>query len=266
VTLSRRRLRGRMGVSVAIATMLLLLMTVVLFGAVFWFVNEFQRPPVQPLGQFSASLTYGGPGCAPAQVCEVSVAHLSGPDLGGSYATQVGFYVASQADPAAFPPGPLTLAQGGVHTPTWGFGQTWTLNASTYGVSAPDNITVAVVASNQLVFRMVLEATTIGQAPYVSMSAVTPVGLSGAAARFNLTAQVQSSPLPLSSVVVTANICQLQGLGCSMVAMRYAPPTGLFYCVGTATLDPASGTYYLFVTASDQAGSTIATVPVAFAH
>jgi flagellin-like protein len=254
----------RRGVSAVVATMILLLITVVLFAGLFWFVNVFERPPAQPLGQFSGSLSYGGCGGAYTQVCSVSIVHLSGPIIGGAYSSQVGIYLASQVHPAAFPAAPFSLAQGGIGA-SWGFGQTWTLNTAAYGVSAPDNITVTIVASNQVTFRVVLEAFS-GQAPIITMATVTPSVLSGNAESFNVTAQINSYTFPLSAVLVSANICQLQGLGCSNVGMHYAVPTGLFYCVGTTTLDPASGTYYFFITVADAAGSSQATITVPFTH
>jgi len=276
VTLRRSR-RRRLGATEVLATIILLGISVTLFGGLFYIVNSFQRPPPAPSGQFAAALTYAPcPGSAWNQVCAISVTHLVGLTLPDNYPGQIGVYLASSSHPAAFGAGPYSLLAGGIAGTSWSFGQKWTLSlapASTgYDLTAPDTITVQIVASNQLVFKVVLSASA-GQAPYFQMPAVNtvPAGGSfhGGLTVFNVTVQVANGTIPLPQLNngnVTANICQLQALACRAVPMNWAKATGLFWCHGTTTLDPATGTYYVFITATDSAGKDIVAIPVVFVH
>jgi len=266
----RRWLRdGRRGVSPMIATIILLAMTVVLFGGLFFLVNAFPRAPVQSMTQFSAALSYGpcGSGTYAAQVCSISIVHQSGPTISGGSTSQVAIYLSSQNRTSLFG-SPFTLAQGGLGGSTWTFGQTWRLSLSSgYNLFAPDNLTASIVVSGQLVFRVILPASSAAYVPYVVNSAVTPSVLSGSSATFNVTVLVHnSSSDPIAKLKVSANVCQLQNNPCANVLMGWAKQTELFYATGTTSADPATGTYYVLVTVTGHGGKSSVTVPVSFTH
>ena len=75
--------RRRRGVSDVIATILLLALTVTLFGAIFAFVTSFPSPPAQSNNQFQASLFYPSNGSA-SWIAGVRIVHLAGPATPGS--------------------------------------------------------------------------------------------------------------------------------------------------------------------------------------
>ena len=124
--------------------MLLLAITVILFSAIFFFIGKFPKPGPQPLDQFDASLNYTG-----ATAGGISILHLSGTTISGSTTAQAGVYIVSQRHPTAIT-NPFTLAAGLSGATVWSLGQTWSIVLSSYGISAPDNLTVSVVAAGQL--------------------------------------------------------------------------------------------------------------------
>lgn len=240
-----RRKRSR-GVADVIGTILLLGITVVLFGAVFFFVNAFPTPPPQPTGQFSASVTYSTNG---KQITMISIVHLAGPLLQQS--TQI--WLGSQAHPAKFP-SYETLSLGLKGSSQWAIGQTWIDNVTALGLTTPDNITVNIIANNQLVFHTVVPGSQFTTAPqFVQAGTVpAPVPVNGA---FELFVQINDANLNTNSVY--ANLSQLPGApGLAFEKLNFTPSTGTYECIVRGAWTSAPGTFYAFVNSTDKGGLT----------
>ncbi len=252
-TLSRRR----RGVSEIVATILLLGMTILLFTSVFYLVNHFPTPPPQPEDQFSAALSYGGSGGT--QVTAVSITHLSGPTIYGSLLSQAAIYLSSQAHPTAFSGhSPFTIAQGLASGGTnWAFGQIWTLSLTSYSLTAPDNITVSVIASGVLLFRDVLYASPQAARPYFTVTTITPTGVTHGSGSFELYVNASVVFLTTSGDSVSLNLSEVGISGA--VAMTGSGASGTYTYSGAATAPTTAGTYYIFLTAKDSAGRTTTT-------
>lgn len=264
--------RHRRGASEVLATIILLAMTVTLFSAVFLSLNRLPKAPPQPVNQFTASLSYGqANGKLPTKIMSLSLVHLSGPVVTGSVAGQTAIYVSSQNRSAAFPT-PFTLPQGLGGSSAWSFGQTWTVNISTNLVFSPDNLTVAIVSADQLLFRAVLTASTSTAAPYFTQATVTSSPAANplpASSTYNVSVGVVCAGGPCSSVKV--NISELQGSTTPPISLAFASKLGIWWWLSSASSDktpnPATTTtYYVFVTATDSSGrtdTTVVSVPVA---
>lgn len=238
----RARRRASRAVSEVVATILLLGLTVTLFASIFFFVNTFPTPPPQPENQFTAALTYGGSGGATIE--SVSITHLAGPSIPGN--DQV--YITSAANPSRDPP-VFTVSSGLGGSGGWALGQVWTKNISTYGLTIPDNLTIAVVSSSQLIFRISLPGSNPNVPPNfiaVGTSPTSPtVGVS-----FTVFAQISDANLNPNSVYVNATELP-SSTGHATFKMTYNASTGLWTYVVPAGTTTASGTYYLFVNCSD---------------
>lgn len=237
-----RRQRASRAVSDVVGTILLLALTVTLFASVFFFINTFPRPPAQPASQFSAKLTYAG-----TSINAVSVTHLAGPTLGSN--TQI--YLFSTAKPTAFLNTVYTLANGLNGSNSWSLGQVWTLNITAKGLVAPDNITVAIVSTGQLLFRQTIPGNNPNIPPEFIATGTIPVQ-PAVGASFQVFVQISDDDLNASSVF--ANISQLPGVsGTGKVAMTYSATSGTWsYTVPTGTTT-GGGSFYIFVNATDKA-------------
>jgi hypothetical protein len=222
--------------------MLLLSMTVILFGFIFYFVNvDLPKPGPQPLNQFDASLSYSG-----STVSGISILHLSGTTISGTSSAQASIYIFSQKHPTAIP-NPFTLAQGLPMSATvWSFGQTWTLSLSTYGITAPDNLTVSVISSGQLEYESTLLVSVATFAPYFGSIQVTPAGTIGGATAFTVTVPVTFATS--SGNTVTINTTEFPSGGVHAMTLG----SGTTYTYSGTTPSPSSTTtYYLFLVATD---------------
>jgi FlaG/FlaF family flagellin (archaellin) len=143
---SRRRSRA---VAEVVGTILILALTVVLFSAIFFFVNTFPRPPTQTANQFSASPVFGTSG-GKQTISGIRILHLTGPDV-ISNPTQI--YLFAQVPYTALcPAGGCTVSQGlPGNPPVWTLGQTWNI---TFGVSifTPNNVSVTIISSSVLLY------------------------------------------------------------------------------------------------------------------
>jgi len=148
------RTSNHRAVSDVVGTILLLALTVTLFSSIFFFVSTFPTPPPQPSNQFSAYLTYTVSGTT-TKIVGVTILHLAGPAVPGSSL----IYLYSSAQPTRFT-SPFTVASGTNNSANWNLGQNWYLNLTTYGLTVPDNITISLVTSTELLFRTTLPGST----------------------------------------------------------------------------------------------------------
>ena len=228
-----------------VATILLLALTVTLFASIFFFVNTFPRPPPQPANQFAAQLLYGGAGGQSIQ--GITILHLAGPTLTGS----ILFYLQSARHPT-FVPNPFTLAQGLNGSTTWGLGQTWYLNMSSFGLTAPDNVSVSIVSTTELLFRTTLPGANPNIPPTFLRTGTSPATPSIGQA-FQIQAQIVDDDLRSYSVFV--NISQIPGATSSMPQlMVYLQPIGMWVYNITGGTTSQPGTFFAFVNATDKAG------------
>lgn len=238
----RARRRASRAVSDVVATILLLGLTVTLFASIFFFVNTFPTPPPQPENQFTAALTYTG-----TIVASVSITHLAGPVVPGNDLV----YITSAKTPGKDPPA-FTVSAGLSGSGGWSLGQVWTKNITTYDLTSPDNITVSVVSSSQLIFRISLPGNNPNVPPNfiaVGTSPVSPtVGVG-----FTVYAQIADPNLNTNSVYVNATELPV-ATGHASFKMSYTASTGLWTYAVPAGTTTASGTYYLFVNCSDSKG------------
>lgn len=242
---SWRRRRGRRGVSEVVATVLLLALTIVLFASVFFFTSRLGNPASGTSSSFTASLSYLSP--TSTTVTNVSITRLSGPALPGS---TTAIYLRSQSQPNALPAS-FSLASGLNGSTTWSFGQTWTVNIVSYGITAPDNLTISVVSHAQLLYSSLLSASRVGAPPTILSVhlATTPAApVHGAAFTVNLSAYVIFS-VP-TGATVTLNLSQFGG---SAATAMSGSGTGTWTYVGSVTA-PSAGTYDLILTATGGSG------------
>jgi len=152
-----------------IATILLLALTVTLFASIFAFVTAFPQPPPQNNNQFQASLAYTA---NLTYVTGIRILHLAGPAVAGTGL----IYLKSATHPAA-PEFQVTytVSSGLAGSSQWNLGQVWNL---TFPVAQrpqlPDNITVYVVASSQLLFSVILPGTTVFAPATIVSTSISP--------------------------------------------------------------------------------------------
>lgn len=234
----------RRGVSDVVGTILLLALTVTLFSSIFFFVSTFPAPTPQPVNQFSASLTYDSTG---THIVGVSILHLAGPAVSGN--AQV--YLYSSRQPSAFTT-PFTVSSGLGNAAVWNLGQTWVKDITSYNLVAPDNITVSVVTTSQLLFRVTLPGPQPSTLPTFVNVAISPSQPSVGGA-FTISAQIQDTNLKAGSVFV--NLSLLPGIsGTGLKQMTFSAATGLWSYNVPAGTTTSTGTYYIFVNATDASG------------
>ena len=240
---SSRRWKHR-GVSDVVGTILLLALTVTLFSSIFFFVSTFPSPSPQPVNQFSATLSYNSAG---TQIVGVSILHLAGPAVAGSSLV----YLYSAHIPGAFPT-PFSVSSGLNNSQVWTLGQTWSKNISSSAITVPDNITISVVTTNQLLFRVTLPGPR-PTAPPTFLQVGTSPSSPGVGSAFTVTARISDPTLRTNSVY--ANLSLIPGIsGTGLFLMTYSASTGLWsYTVASGTTSLA-GTYYIFLNATDQSG------------
>lgn len=232
-----------------VATILLLAISVSLFASILVIVNQFPRPPSQPSGAFQASLAYSARGGG--AISAVSITRLTGAPLASD---QVQIYLHSDHQPSAFPT-PFSVSAGLPGSATWGLGQTWTLNVSAYALFAPDNLSVSIVRSNELLFQATLPATTSSVPPEFLHLGISPAEPTVGEA-ITITTQLSGPGLNLHSVYV--NISALPGVTGPLrdaSPMTYSPTTGVFAFTVPAGVTTSTGTFNVFLNASNQAGT-----------
>lgn len=226
-----------------IATILLLALTVTLFASVFFFINTFPHPPPQPANQFSASLSYSG-----INIVAVNILHLAGPTIAGTSITQTAIYLQSAAQPHVFT-APFSLANGLNGSTVWSLGQTWRLNVTAYSLIATgENITISIISSSQLLFRITLPGANPLTTPIFSQAGITPSS-PGPSQPFTVYVGISDPNLNASSVYV--NLSEIPGVtGTGLHPMTYLATSGLWIYT-LASGSSSVGTFYAFVNASD---------------
>lgn len=231
----------RRGVSDVVGTILLLALTVTLFSSIFFFVSTFPTPPPQPTNQFSASLTYQS---GTNNIVGVSVLHLAGPAVSGNAL----IYLYSAKQPGVFTT-PFSVSSGLNNSPVWNLGQTWVKNISSFSLAAPDNITISLTTQTQLLFRVTLPGLTLSTPPTFLQVGTTPSS-PGVAQPFTVFAQISDPTLNTHSVF--ANLSLIPGItGTGLFAMSFSASTGLWTANVPSGVTQSSGTFYIFVNATD---------------
>ena len=244
----RRYGRSRRGISEVIGTILLLGLTVTLFGTVFLFVNTFPRPPPQPTGQFSATLTYTTAVGYGTIIGTVNIAHLAGPTVFNVGGTNI--WISSAAKPSAFT-GPYTVANGLSGASSWSIGQTWTVNVAAYHLTIPDNLTISIVQGNSLLFRQTLPGSSPSVPPQFTNYGLVPAS-PVVGNTFKVYAQITDPYLSTSSTAVLLNYSLLPGFSTAVpVSMTYSSSSGTWSYTVPASSTPAVGTYFVFISATD---------------
>ncbi|HEV2166213.1 MAG TPA: hypothetical protein VGS23_04445, partial [Thermoplasmata archaeon] len=156
-----------------IATILLLAITVTLFTAIFFFIQDFPKPAPHSVSQFSAFIGYRAGSSA---IVSVTIDHLAGPAVSGTTSKQAAIYIASENRSNTW--GPFLLSQGLPNAATnWVFGQAWNCTSACAGfpsLFAPDNLTIKLISGGGLLFEDSIRAVFPGFAPYFQRASVAP--------------------------------------------------------------------------------------------
>jgi len=244
----------RRGVSEVVATILILGLTVTLFASIFAFVTSFPAPPAQSVDQFQSSLSYavsksGSVYCGPTllhsgtagQICGVTVLETSGPLVLSSdkvYLTSQNLVSNWQFKaPAGVPVG---WGIGNVSS-EWVTGLSWTTTFSPT-IAIPDNITVTIVSSTTLLYRVQVSGASPNQPPVLTSTYITPTNPSPKHA-FQIFAVVTGSTSGLS---VNVSLGEIPGLS-GVATMTYNATAGAYYYQVPSGKTTTNGTYYAFV-------------------
>ncbi|HTS32525.1 MAG TPA: type IV pilin [Thermoplasmata archaeon] len=238
----------RRGVSEVVATIILLAMTVVLFGSIFAWVTSFPTPAPQNVTQFSANFVLTTSGNA---VAGLQITHLAGPSVPGS--TQV--YLKSAYHPSAPEfANPITAAAYLPNPNVWNLGQTFNYSFPLAEQPVlPDNITILLVANGQLIYSTILPGTTIAVPPNFVATGISPANPAVGAA-FTVTAVVSGNTGGATVYVTLSNIPGLSGAYPHAVAMTYSGATNRWTFVVPSGHTNANGTYYAFVNVTNSLG------------
>jgi Archaeal Type IV pilin, N-terminal len=233
-------------VSDVVGTILLLALTVTLFSSIFFFVSTFPTPPPQPSNQFSAYLAYTVSGTT-TKITGVTILHLAGPAVPGSSL----IYLYSSAQPTRFT-APFTVAVGTNSSANWNLGQNWYLNLTSYGLTVPDNITISLVTSTELLFRTTLPGSVPDIPPTFTATGTIPA-VPNVGQAFTAFVQISDNNLNPNSVFV--NLSLLPGsTGTGKFKMTFSASLGAYTYAVPAGFTTGSGAYYVFVNATDSSG------------
>jgi len=207
-------------------------------------VSTFPTPPAQPANQFSSYLTYNAAG---SQIIGVTILHLAGPAVPSSSLV----YLYSSAQPSRFTT-PFTVASGTNNSPSWNLGQNWHENLTTYALTVPDNITISIVTSTELLFRTTLPGAIPDIPPTFTGTGTIPA-VPNVGQAFTIFTQISDNNLNPNSVYV--NISLLPGsTGTGLYKMTYSASLGAYTYAVPAGVTKGSGAYYVFTNATDSSG------------
>jgi flagellin-like protein len=250
--------RSRRGVSEVVATILLLALTVVLFSAIFAFVTTFPAPPAQNSNQFQAKLVITPVANGSGKLTGVSILHLAGPAVPSTAL----IYLKSAIHPTWLQFSvPYTVAAGGIAGSQWNLGQTWLLTSFTGGADSwtPDNITVYIISNGNLLFNAVVPGAVLNLPPTFLSVATTPSTIAVGEA-FSISAVIQGV---VAGNSVTVTLSGLPGYSLVTAAQPLNLSSGTWTTSQPAGKTTASGTYYVYITATSSGGKTATSaVPV----
>jgi FlaG/FlaF family flagellin (archaellin) len=245
-----RASRSGRGVSDVVATILLLALTVTLFGTIFAFVTRFPAPPAQDVNQFQANLVQTAAG-----VTQLKVLQDGGPVVppGDNVFLQSSRAVTNWQFSRVTG---IPVAWGTGNSSGWSTGQYWTTTFSP-AIKIPENITVYVLSSSTLLFMGVVPGSQQNIPPLVTATYTLPSNPALKAA-FKIFAVVSGNTTGLSINVSLSEIPGLSGTpsmtyNSTAAAWMYSVPAG-----GTTT----NGTYLAFIQGSSSLGTVAGSVSV----
>ena len=260
-----RRRRGRMarrlpnlGVSEIIGSLLILAITVALFGAMFIFVSRAQPPSTPPPEQFAVSLNVTSSG-----IVGISIQLVSGQAISGPTVSQAYIHLQSQAKPSAIP-AQLTLAAGLPGGKSiWSPGANWTYGLASYALPNTDQLTVVIGAGGKLLLQEVAPGPSVTIAPYVTSTWTYPAPVPHKT-NFTISATIVIPNGLGATGSVKVNLSNIPGEPSSLQVMTYSSSTGVWSFQTTAAPTTARSTpYYANIYVTDQLGETaFASVPV----
>jgi hypothetical protein len=223
---------------------------VTLFSSIFAFVTSFPSPPPQNTSQFSANLVLTA---NQSYVAGVQVTHLAGPSIPG--ASLVYFKSATHPQAPEFQ-NPVTASTGLGGAVTWNLGQTFNYSfPHAQQPVLPDNITVLVVANDQLVFATVLPGQLIDVPPSFLSTGVSP-GEPVVGSGFTVYATTVGNLAGSSVFVNLANIPGLTGTYAGPQKMTYVAATNQWTFTVASALTNTTGTFFAFVNVTGAQGYT----------
>jgi hypothetical protein len=227
-----------------VGTILLLALTVTLFSSIFFFVSTFPSPAPQPSNQFSAYLTYNS---GATKIIGVTILHLAGPAVPGTALV----YLYSSAAPTRFT-APFSVSSGINNSQAWTLGTSWFKNVTSFSLTTPDNITISVVTNTELLFRVTLPGFTPNTPPTFTGVGTIPA-VPSAGQSFQIYAIINDPNLNPNSVF--ANLSLVPGVtGTGLNKMTYTAALGAYTYTVPAGTSKGTGTFYLFVNATDKSG------------
>jgi flagellin-like protein len=246
--------RGRRGVSEVIATILILALTVTLFATIFAFVTSFPSPPAESVNQFQSSLSYavsksGGLYCGSTllrsgtagEICGLSILQTAGPVV---YSDNIVYLESENIESnwqfTASAGIPVSWGIGNVSS-GWETGMSWSTIFSPT-IAVPDNITVAIVSSTTLLYRVQVSGASPSLPPVLTSSYTSPSN-PAAAATFEIVAVITGSMAGLTANVSLGQIPGLSGVA-TMTCTSSAGTCTYTVAAGKTT---TNGTYYAFV-------------------
>ena len=228
-----------------IATILLLALTVTLFGAIFAFVTSFPSPPPQSNNQFQASLFYPTNGTV-KYVAGIRIVHLAGPATPGN--ALIFLKSANQPSLSIFQKSYTVSTQLGASF--WNLGQTLNITFPTTTLPlAGGNITVYIVSQSTLLFSVILPGTSFSAPPTVVSTYIVPATPVINQA-FTVYASLSGAYNPHS---VFVNLAGVPGATSTPQPMTQNAQ-GLWYFPVSAGASK-NGTYYAYVNATSSTGS-----------
>ncbi len=249
--LTRRWRRAHRGVSDVVATILILAITVTLFASLFAFVDSFPPPPAQSVNEFKASLQYTANN---SYIQSLSLLMTAGPVIGPSDSV----YMKSAANPAlpAFNTA-IPVAWGINNATVWTVGQTWVYTfGATHLPKLPDNITVFLVSTTQLIYSTTIPGSVPNLPPSVVAAGITPTNPAVAAA-FQIYAQFTGN---LTGGTPQVNLAGIPGLTGTKTLIKY---NGEYVWNVTANSTTTAGSYDAWLSVTNGAGQTAtAEIPI----
>jgi FlaG/FlaF family flagellin (archaellin) len=245
-----RASRSGRGVSDVVATILLLALTVTLFGTIFAFVTRFPAPPAQDVNQFQASLVQTASG-----VTQLKVLQDGGPVVapGDNVFLQSSRAVTNWQFQRVTG---IPVSWGTGNSSGWSTGQYWTTTFSP-AIKIPENITVYVLSASTLLFMGVVPGSQQNVPPLVTATYTLPSN-PGLKAAFKIFADVSGNTTGLNINVSLSEIPGLSGTpsmtyNSTAAAWMYSVPAG-----ETTT----NGTYLAFVQGSSSLGTVAGSLSV----